>query len=369
MNSMLSARKRADTFDALISGLDSPARRRADLAELAPVVTALRQHTQVAPRPDFAASLRELLMTEAATVLTGEAKALPLPTRRRGTRERRLVAAATAAVFIGGTAGMAVASQNALPGDTLYPIKRTIERAQAGLNTNDAGKGHDLLAQASDRLGEVKSLLGKNGKASPQVPGTINDFSKQAQEGADLLVKSFEDNSDPKSIESVRNFAASSLTVLQELAKTAPPDAAEALANAAVMLQQLDSAMLNLCGTCASDLPPLQVTNPLLASSSIKAALEKAASLEAAKARAGKHTQASGSAKTGGTPSGAPSPTKAQVKPSTGKSPIDKPVGKATDQLHKNVDKTVAPIEDLLDQVLPGAGTLLGDLTNPLLGP
>ena len=58
----------------------------------------------------------------------------PSPVRTRGKRERRLVAVASAAVLLGGTAGMATAAQNALPGEALYPIKRGIEKAEAGLS-------------------------------------------------------------------------------------------------------------------------------------------------------------------------------------------------------------------------------------------
>src|SRR5689334_22514591 len=98
MTSLMRARRRADEFEALLSG--SATSPRAELTTLVGVASALREHAPATPRPDFAASLREQLMVEAATVLTVEAKSLALPVRRRGTRERRLVAAATAAVLM-----------------------------------------------------------------------------------------------------------------------------------------------------------------------------------------------------------------------------------------------------------------------------
>jgi len=360
VTSLLSARKRADEFEALLNGHQTD---RAELSELATVVTTLREHAAVAPRPDFAAALREQLIVEAATVLTSEAKTLALPTRRRGTRERRLVAAATAVVFVGGTAGMAAASQSALPGDTLYPIKRTIERAQAGLNTNDAGKGRDLLGQATDRLGEVQSLVEEKGAGSPQVPSTIDDFAEQAQEGADLLVKSFQENRDPKAIETVRSFAASSLAVLQELAKVAPPDAQEALANAGMQLQRIDQQALRLCGNCASDLPPLQITDVLLLSSDLRAAIEAAAKADNSRVQADKGSTSTGNGSTSSsTSTKSPAKSEAPALPST--SDPSTTVKTTTKDVKETVDNTVDPLEETLDSLIPGAGGVVGGLTD-----
>ena len=62
---------------------------------------------------------------------------------------------------------MAAAAQGALPGEALYPIKRGIEQAQAGLSMTSAGRGRDLLDQADDRLGEVQGLLASTTSAAP----------------------------------------------------------------------------------------------------------------------------------------------------------------------------------------------------------
>ncbi|HSV38216.1 MAG TPA: DUF5667 domain-containing protein [Nocardioidaceae bacterium] len=370
MTSLLRARQRADEFQALISGSSDPARSRADLTALVGVATALREHTPATPRPDFAASLREQLLVEAATVLTGEAKSLALPVRRRGARERRLVAAATAVVLMGGTAGMAAAAQSALPGDALYTIKRTLERAQAGLNTNDQGKGHDLLAQANDRLQEVKGLLAQDSRlASPEVPATIDDFSSQAQEGAGLLFEAFEADRDASVITELRTFAAESLAMLQDLARTAPPAAQVALANAARVLQDLDNQALAICSVCADDLPPLQIKELLLSSAA-------ASEVETALAKAAEGLGKDASA-TGGGQAASEAPTTQTQKPSKTDAPATTTDPSATvDNTKKGVkstvDNTVDPVEELVDQLLPGVGGLLGDtfdgLSEGLLG-
>ena len=67
-------------------------------------------------------------------------------------RNSILVAAASSAVavLLGGSAGMAAAAQNALPGEALYPVKRGIESAQLQL-VSGPDRGRAQLANAADR--------------------------------------------------------------------------------------------------------------------------------------------------------------------------------------------------------------------------
>src|SRR5687768_3905821 len=104
MTSLLSAKKRAEEFAALVDGAAEPSSLRPELAELVGVVATLQRESRavepVAPRPEFTASLRERLMAEAATSLPQDT-ILTVPPRRRGTRERRLALAASSLVLVG----------------------------------------------------------------------------------------------------------------------------------------------------------------------------------------------------------------------------------------------------------------------------
>ena len=191
MTALFSTRRRAEQFAAAVDGhvRDVPP----DLQPLVSVAVALRTQEQDSPavlRADFAADLRARLMAEAEHSLVPGAP-LVLPVRERGPRERRMAVAASVAVLLGGSAGMAAAAQSALPGEALYPIKRGIEQAEAGLSVSTAGRGQDLLHQADGRLAEVEGLLAGSPTAAPQVPGTLEDFINQAQQGADLLLASY----------------------------------------------------------------------------------------------------------------------------------------------------------------------------------
>lgn len=274
MTPLFPVRRRAEEFADAVDGR-APGTHHDELARLVGVVSALRAQDDVAPRPEFSSALRDRLMSEARTLLTPENAGLALPTRPRGTRERKLVAAATAVVLLGGTTGMAAAAQRALPGEALYPIKRGIEKAEAGLNVTEAGKGRDLLAQARDRLTEVEGLLDKDSvPAAPQLPDTLEDFSTQASEGAALLFDSYEENGDPSSVEQVRTFAAQGIDVLTTLAAQVPPEAQDELAQAAKVLRDLDQRATALCTTCAGNLPVLKIPDLILARSEVKRALD-----------------------------------------------------------------------------------------------
>jgi len=268
MTARFRERRRADEFAAAVDG-----RSRAVSEELRPLVsvaTALREeHPQeAAPRPEFATELRALLMAEAERTFSPDAR-LVLAPRQHGPRERRLAVAASVAVLLGGSAGIAAAAQGALPGEALYPLKRGIEQAEAGLSVSTAGRGQDLLRQADGRLAEVEGLLAGSPTAAPQVPGTIQDFMDQAQEGAELMLASFEETSDPATVVAVREFAATSIEMLQEIARTAPPESQDELAAAAMTLKEIDARAAELCSSCGDDLPDLQVPGVFLAAAEV----------------------------------------------------------------------------------------------------
>jgi len=288
MTSAFRARSRAEELDALLGGRIPAEHAHAETRELAGVVATLRTQPEVAPRGDFAVALRERLMTEAAEVLVPTpfqhpstdartAALLTLPPRHRGKRERRLVAIASVVVVLGGSASMAAAAQHALPGEALYPLKRGIEHAQTGLSTSPEGKGRDLLSQADDRLTEARGLLARSDLGTgAEVPGTISDFTAQAREGADLMMQSFRSNQDPATMVAVRRFAANGVATLQDLARTAPPQAQDELAAAATALSEIDAQARGLCRTCAQDLPDLDVPPMFLTSADVSRAISRA---------------------------------------------------------------------------------------------
>ncbi len=162
MSALLPANRRAERFAALVdatssTGVDSP------YAPLLEVVGTLRAAADEgpAPRADYVADLRSRLMAEADTALVPTDARLVLPQRHapRPRKQSRVTAAVAGLVLVGVGAGMAVATQSSVPGDGLYPLKRGLEHVGERLNLSDAGRGRDLLGQATARFGEVDTLL------------------------------------------------------------------------------------------------------------------------------------------------------------------------------------------------------------------
>jgi len=261
------------SFDGSVRGSG-----RAEVQALVGVATALRSLEPVEPRPEHVTALRERLMEEAESLFSPDMQKLRVPPRQKGARERKLVAAAAAVLLIGGTASVATAAQDALPGQALYPIKRSIERAQTEIASSPAGKGRTLLGQAGDRLAEVSGLLDRSPVSDTEISGTLTDFRTEARDGAALLLGSFRSSGDRSSVSTVRFFAARSLQRLEAMAHQAPDSSRPAFAAAAVTLRNLDAQASSLCATCAADLPALKVPQLLLVRAEVQQALRKAGS-------------------------------------------------------------------------------------------
>jgi hypothetical protein len=257
MTPLFLARRSAERFDSQVEGR----RDRADdpaTAELLELVGALRSvpgsMPQAQARPEFVSDLRERLMLAAATELTPAE-----PTRQRDDvarltikrtrthRERRIGIALGAAAIVGATTSMAVASQSAIPGDALYPVKRAIENAQAGFSVGDDAKGETMLGNASTRLDEVGKLTQKKQPDAKLVAQTLKTFTQQFTDGSHALLADYAEHSDPASIQQIHQNAADSVDALSGLELVVPPAAHEALVDAANIVFALDADAVNVC--------------------------------------------------------------------------------------------------------------------------
>ncbi|TDC10904.1 hypothetical protein E1267_02820 [Nonomuraea longispora] len=74
----------------------------------------------------------------------------------------------------------------AVPGDSLYPLKRAAESALVGLSTNDAARAERELRSAKTRAEEVVSLLGSS-DGGPLVGKTLKDMEESTRAGVSRL--------------------------------------------------------------------------------------------------------------------------------------------------------------------------------------
>ena len=263
MSTLLPAKRRAERFAALVDALQEPGSTTgADepYAPLLEVVGTLRAAADEgpAPRADYVADLRSRLMAEADTALVPTDARLVLPQRHPASRKQsRFSAAVAGLVLVGSSAGIAVAAQSSVPGDGLYPLKRGLEHVGERLSLSDAGRGRDLLGQATTRLDEVDSLLDR-GASDAEVAATLHSFTSSAGDGADVLFRSYQRDGDDGDIADVRDFAGTEMGVLTDLSASAPSSLQPDFAEAAQLLTDLDQQATVLCGDCGAR-GPLQL--------------------------------------------------------------------------------------------------------------
>jgi hypothetical protein len=282
MTPVFGSRRRADEFDALLSrssagSLDDASQPYADLLA---VVATMRATPPPAPRADFSAALRERLVLAAETALAPdsaeqvEVRRAPAP--RRSPRERRLAAAVGGFAIVSATASMAVAAQSSLPGDTLYPLKRAIENAQAGVQQDADGKGTTLLGNAAGRLDEVGALSqpGDDDAGDAEaISTTLQDFVDQATEASDLLLSDYSSTGQASSIEELRTFTADSMGALTSLQSVIPEAARASLITATQLVNAIDVQAQRLCPAC-TDLPLIEA--PAFATRAVETLLDEA---------------------------------------------------------------------------------------------
>ncbi len=272
MNRLFRTHRSAETFSSLLEGgqRDDLDREHAELLEL---VGALRSTARAEARPAFVADLRERLMVAAETELT------PAPARaltradadvarltikpRRGARERRVGLALGTLAIMGATTSMAVASQGAIPGDTLYPLKRAIENTETGISRGDDAKGESMLGNASGRLDEVDKLSRSDKPDAQLIAQTLSTFTDQAAQAGDHLLSDYADHGNAASIEGLHAFAQNSVGTLSDLEATVPPGARDELLEAAKQVFALDALAANACPDCGEPLLelPAQLVN------------------------------------------------------------------------------------------------------------
>jgi len=258
----------AHAFDQAWSGRTPRDEHIADLVRLAEGIC--EAAAVVEPSPAFRDSLRTQLMTEAATVLVPlpptPRKAVAAPTRSRPVR-RRLATLTAVLVASGGAVGVVASSASAVPGEMLYPVKRSVETVELQLHRDDASRGSFQLAQASERLAEARRLSA-DGRSVELIAETLDDFSTSATDGSTKLFSDFTSNGQETSISKVNDFAASSSVDLTELSTTLPDDVAESFAAASDAVTDLANEASTLCGACApADVDSLAKSSDQLASS------------------------------------------------------------------------------------------------------
>ncbi len=150
--------------------------------------------------------------------------------RRRGRSPLRRVAVtasfALLALVVAAGGGM-FASRDALPGDSLYGVKRVAESAGTALTFDDAARAARHLELASTRLNEVEQLVDEK-RTAPADPTLVSDaildFDSSTGEGSTLILTEDEAH-DPARLADLQAWAAEQVSRLSTLRSGLPAPA------------------------------------------------------------------------------------------------------------------------------------------------
>jgi len=237
-------RRQAEDLQALLDGgrTSSPA-SAAGLADLVSLARALTP-VQHAPDDAFRAALRDRLVTEAAARVP--APVVPAARARPSgpSRVRQLVATVAVASVVAGV-GAAAASTRALPGDTLYGLKRQLEAGQLALARGDLGHGRELLEQADARLTEAERLTaGEDGSdpATRALVGTaLREMAADVTAGAADLTEAYQETGDGQAMILLDRFVVDQRERLQDLMRLLDPSLRPLARTLAGQLAELDA--------------------------------------------------------------------------------------------------------------------------------
>ncbi|MET9535403.1 MULTISPECIES: DUF5667 domain-containing protein [unclassified Streptomyces] len=147
----------------------------------------------------------------------GAHRASPLRKLRPRSRWSKGLAAGglTVGVAAGAFSGVAAASSDALPGDSLYGLKRGMEDLKLGMANDDAARGEIYLDQASTRLQEARRLMERDraGRLDHEQLGEVrralNGMNHDAGEGHRLLHEAYARNGTLGPIQTLSSFSRS----------------------------------------------------------------------------------------------------------------------------------------------------------------
>jgi hypothetical protein len=226
-------RRRAERFAQLLEeaggGRRHHVRSRLD-AQLAELVAIGHQASALRPTvqldPEFRSGLRAMLVATAEREGIGRTArraeefgishraASHRPSRTR-TRGAVIVGVAVGAIAV---SGMSAASENALPGDPLYGVKRSTERAQLALASSDVTRGQLYLDFAHTRMAEAAAV-----RHDPDgFAAVLDDMDADTRQGVKLLTTAAVTRRDPAALDAVTSFVEAQRRQLAELLDGVP---------------------------------------------------------------------------------------------------------------------------------------------------
>jgi hypothetical protein len=224
-------RRRIEELDALLEGRLAPEDASAASRRLASVATTVLDHDPL-PAVELGAerkaAIRQQLLADIAALpapVTDRAREALLPRMRRATNQARVAVASTMAASMVGTTGVAVAAQEALPGDALYGVKKATESLRLSLAGDQVAAGRLELRFAEERLEEV--VAGSQDQRVPSSEALIDALTEmdvRSLSGAEELIRVGERDDRPELFEEVADFTERQASTLANAYDALPSD-------------------------------------------------------------------------------------------------------------------------------------------------
>jgi hypothetical protein len=253
--------RQADRFQRALEGHEVTDEEIARFLESARALTSVRTGA-MAPREEFVHALHQRLLAEAAAAPTpSPAAAKAAAERRAAARSKpvvvvvgrgvpKLMAGATASVLaVGGV--VAVASQSALPGGTLYPVKGWIDTVQVHMAGSGLDRGRVLLGQAQEHISDARSLADRDTSRPAGFIKALESATESVRGGQRDLNAAFDSTGNPQALLAIRDFATRARPQLEALRPELPAGALPALRELESLLGEAEQASTRKLMACA----------------------------------------------------------------------------------------------------------------------
>ncbi|MFP5019669.1 DUF5667 domain-containing protein [Pseudonocardia phyllosphaerae] len=176
-------------------------------------------------------------------------------------------------IVVGGFAALAVVagvtstmSRDALPGDTMYGVKRANESAGGLFTMGDQAEAARQLDIARSRVDEIENLMARNSSPSPDaIAGSLDDFDRATGNGSRMMLSGNDsDGADPARLADLRTWAQTQSQRLGALQGRMPaadrPEAAESAQLLDRVLARAEAMRATSCSTdggAVDDLGPI----------------------------------------------------------------------------------------------------------------
>ncbi|MFA6097893.1 MAG: DUF5667 domain-containing protein [Candidatus Paceibacterota bacterium] len=145
----------------------------------------LEEHIRQNPANEEVQVEKRNVISEVVRIISGKMKDFPFGSLKTNPKFVRVAAVSLLVVFAG--TGIALASQESLPGDSLYSIKLLTEDLRYSVSFNSETKAKLHASFAAERVSEIKEILSKKGVEPKGLDQAISRLQYNTSKAADAI--------------------------------------------------------------------------------------------------------------------------------------------------------------------------------------